>query len=724
MSYQVKFTETNNPAKQTITVDDQTLDQQTALTFVGKNFPGYGSYIAENFLHLMENFANNTAPSNPVQGQLWFDNSAGENQLKVWDSTTWSSTGGIKKSSSAPTNPNSGDLWSDTANQQLKFWNGSTWILVGPQFSAGVKTGPEIESIIDLTNSTNVVITLWVGGIRTAIVSSTTFIPKSTIVGFKEINKGINLSSTDANSTTSPIKYWGTAQRANALVVGTTSVDPANFLRSDKETPSAVKFSIRSNDGLQIGNDLSFVLKVDDARSTIWNRTSGSSIDFKVTTDTGDQIAVRINSVTANVGINKLDPTEQLDVSGNIRTDGRLLVTGTQDASTLSSGSINTLGGAVINKSLKVGANARINGILYVDRIDAQGAPIVGTALMPGSIEANSKYDIGSETIKFRNVYADYFYGNVIGTFTGTLGGSTIAGAANKLTSATNFTISGDVSSTGFSFNGQTDGGAVNFSTVISSNFITNKAVLEDPTTLSTAVLATDEMLVYRPNTTDLKKTTKEKFFDGVALVPVGAIMPYAGATLPSGYLFCDGSEVSKATYNLLYSKIGDLYKGAGSLIGAGTFKLPDLRGRFPLGKDNMDNTTLPDITTQDSVDSPIPITVDAGGGLAERVAEESARSIGSGSGSSTKTLTVNNLPEHKHTLKGTTGGQYGAIGDSTFTDANTELTDGLGGAANGARLLKNSGGVEVVSGSLGTAVNIMNPYLTITYIIYTGVTS
>ena len=231
-------------------------------------------------------------------------------------------------------------------------------------------------------------------------------------------------------------------------------------------------------------------------------------------------------------------------------------------------------------------------------------------------------------------------------------------------------------------------------------------------------------MLVYRPNTTDLKKTTKEKFLDGVALVPVGAIMPYAGATVPSGYLFCDGSEVLKATYSLLYSRIGDLYKGAGSLVGAGTFKLPDLRGRFALGKDNMDNTTLPDITTQDSVNSPIPITVDAGGGTAGRVTDATASSLGSGSGTATKTLTVNNLPEHKHTLKGTTGGQYGAIGASTLTDANTELVDGLGGAVNGAKILKNSGGIEVVSGSLGTAVNVMNPYLTINYIIYTGVTS
>jgi microcystin-dependent protein len=723
MSYQVKFTETGNPAKQIITVEDQTLNQETAVTFVGKNFPGYGSYIAENFLHLMENFANNTPPSNPVQGQLWFDNSAGENQLKVWDSTTWSATGGIKKSSSAPTNPNAGDLWSDTANQQLKFWNGATWILVGPQFSAGVKTGPEIELITDLTDSSNAVITLWVGGTRTAIVSSTTFTPKSTISGFKEINKGINLSSLDATSTTSPIKYWGTAQKANALVVGTASVDAANFLRSDKETPSSVRFSIRTNDGLQIGNDLSFVLRVDDGKSTLWNKTSGSSIDFKITNNDGEKTVVRIDS-SERVGINKTDPQHPLDVAGNIRTDSQVLVTGTQDATTLSSGSINTLGGAVINKSLRVGVDARINGVLYVDRIDGTSTPIVGAALLPGSLEAGSLYDIGSEARKFRNVYAEYFYGNFNGTFAGTLGGSTVAGAASKLVQTTTFNMSGDVSSDGFAFNGQTVGGTSTFTTILSSNLITNKAVLEDPVTFSTKVLATDEILIYRPDTVGLKKTTKEKFLDGVALVPVGAIMPYAGATAPSGYLLCDGSEVSKSTYTLLYSKIGDIYKGAGSLVGAGTFKLPDLRGRFPLGKDNMDNTTLPDITTQDSVNSPVPILVNAGGGAANRVTETAASSLGSGSGTATKTLTVNNLPEHKHTMKGASNGQFGALGDSTLTDADSVPIDGLGGAANGARLLKNSGGVQVTSGSLGSAVNVMNPYLTINYIIYTGVTS
>jgi hypothetical protein len=55
------------------TVDDQTLNTETSLTFVGKNYTGYSKYIAENFLHLLENFASSSMPTNPTVGQLWYD---------------------------------------------------------------------------------------------------------------------------------------------------------------------------------------------------------------------------------------------------------------------------------------------------------------------------------------------------------------------------------------------------------------------------------------------------------------------------------------------------------------------------------------------------------------------------------------------------------------------------------------------------------------------------
>jgi hypothetical protein len=56
MSYQVKHTETTNPSKPAITVQDQTLNTETSLTFVGKNYAGYAPIMAENFLHLLEYF--------------------------------------------------------------------------------------------------------------------------------------------------------------------------------------------------------------------------------------------------------------------------------------------------------------------------------------------------------------------------------------------------------------------------------------------------------------------------------------------------------------------------------------------------------------------------------------------------------------------------------------------------------------------------------------------
>jgi microcystin-dependent protein len=65
------------------------------------------------------------------------------------------------------------------------------------------------------------------------------------------------------------------------------------------------------------------------------------------------------------------------------------------------------------------------------------------------------------------------------------------------------------------------------------------------------------------------------------ATVPTGVLSPFAGASPPAGYLLCDGSEVSRATYSALYAVVGDTY-GAGD--GTSTFNLPDLRGRAIYG--------------------------------------------------------------------------------------------------------------------------------------------
>jgi microcystin-dependent protein len=63
--------------------------------------------------------------------------------------------------------------------------------------------------------------------------------------------------------------------------------------------------------------------------------------------------------------------------------------------------------------------------------------------------------------------------------------------------------------------------------------------------------------------------------------VPAGVVNPFAGPTAPAGWLICDGAEVSRAEYPALFGAIGATW-GAGN--GSTTFRVPDLRGRAPIG--------------------------------------------------------------------------------------------------------------------------------------------
>jgi microcystin-dependent protein len=63
--------------------------------------------------------------------------------------------------------------------------------------------------------------------------------------------------------------------------------------------------------------------------------------------------------------------------------------------------------------------------------------------------------------------------------------------------------------------------------------------------------------------------------------MPAGIIVPYAGASLPAGFLNCNGAAVSRTTYSALFAALGVTW-GAGD--GSTTFNLPDLRGRALIG--------------------------------------------------------------------------------------------------------------------------------------------
>jgi microcystin-dependent protein len=744
MAYKVNYTETTNPAKPPINVEDQTLNTEKSVSFPGKNYAGYGAVIAENFLHLLENFAKNTAPPNPVQGQLWYDNTPGINLLKIYDGTTWTAAGAVKKAGSAPLTTNSivGDLWVDTSNQQLYIWSGSNWLLVGPNFSEGLKTGPVVETITDTNNISHPVDVVYANNQRISVQSETAFTPKATLPGFPTITRGINLNTLPViiDGRRVDTKFNGTATVADALNFNGQTVQATNFLRNDIESISNAPISIRSNSGVSVGTDLSFNIGTDSTSAILYSLRSGSSIDLKVNS-AGNPTTVIHASAAARVGIgtNNTSPQETLDVAGSIVASGRLFSNSTTNATQAFSlgsndvvlpgnGSIATVGGLSVAKDSWIGGSLNMLGQIKVNNLDNDNAPLAGPILIPQytsdsnesvlqnlPLEQSALYDIGTETRRFRNVYADSFIGNFTGTVTttSTINGS-VSGSASRLASPTTFRIGdsldplvtrSDVISNTVAFDGQGDDPII-FTATITPDFITNK-------TSTLESIATDSFLIFRGGASGgLRQVSKQTIVNSIAVVPTGAIFPFAGRIPPTGYLLCDGSEVKRNDYLELFTLIQFSYRAASQLIGAGTFALPDLRGRFPLGADNMDNGLEVGSISDES------IPVDAGGGSANRVTEVTADVIGAASGLESRSLSLNNVPDHKHNLNSGLAQYYVAGLPGAPADPNSVPNLGMPTTSIGSGL-PNSGGV--LSPITGEAFNTMNPYLTINYIIFTG---
>lgn len=200
-----------------VSVDDGTIDTSTDLRFIGKNYSGYGEVQNENFLHLLENFANTTAPPKAIQGQLWYDSTSTTKKLKFYDGAQWKSASGAIVSSNSPTNLTAGDFWFDSATNQLYIWNGGSYILVGPENNQDVTSTAIVPA--DLRDSTGTpykVLKVNVDTTTVAIISNDTFVATNTTApsGFSSIKRGFNITSTTSPSLA---KFWGTAEDSDKL---------------------------------------------------------------------------------------------------------------------------------------------------------------------------------------------------------------------------------------------------------------------------------------------------------------------------------------------------------------------------------------------------------------------------------------------------------------------------------------------------------------------------
>ena len=147
MSYTITLTNGNIL---TVVQDGTANTTACSQVLVGKNYAGYGQYLDNNFVHLLENAANGSAPSNPLVGQLWYD--TGNSVFIVNSITGFKSISSVTASTTAPSSPIAGDLWFDTTNQQLKVWTGSAWLVIGPQTGVYLTTDSSATSYNTTTN--------------------------------------------------------------------------------------------------------------------------------------------------------------------------------------------------------------------------------------------------------------------------------------------------------------------------------------------------------------------------------------------------------------------------------------------------------------------------------------------------------------------------------------------------------------------------------------------
>ena len=225
-------------------IADGTVDNTTELSLVGKNYSGYGTFQNDNFIYLLENFANVSAPTKPISGQLWFDNSS--NKLKVYDKNlNWKTISGADTSTGFPSYLTEGDFWFDTIKNQLYVYSTSGYKLIGPPQVESGTSSFQVITVKDTAGTPHDIITASVKGTTIFTVSNDatfTLMPSiNPISGFIDIHPGLTLANTTdvlnpgyTSQGVLAFKFYGTS----------TNTDTINIIKADASTKPLVNATV------------------------------------------------------------------------------------------------------------------------------------------------------------------------------------------------------------------------------------------------------------------------------------------------------------------------------------------------------------------------------------------------------------------------------------------------------------------------------------------------
>lgn len=507
MPYTLRFSDLTKDS--TVTVPDMppginTID--TSLSLVGRGYPNYGEKIAENFLHLLENFAGPIPPENPIEGQLWYDTSdISRKVLRVMDGTAtatrWPSANGIYQQINDPKDTASaglkdGDIWVDTAANQLRIYKNGAWTTVGPTIASGAtKTGMEATTHESSTGTTSTVVLNYVDGVVVSLISNDEFIPQPSIEGFNVIRPGLNVRPSEIDKD---YRIWGDADRALNLKISGVNYSGSEFLRKNdysnrgQVVKGHVVFS-QSNAGLRDSNSVNNGIVVDSGTGSEYIQLAKENSNGVIYNSIiSGKLILRTNNSGNAFDVISIGSTS-VDINTTATFSKTLTVAGTVSISDTSTNSIQTTGGVSIAKNLTVAESVSVTNLVSANTLTLGTLAGSGVAI---SVNNNGTYDIGTASKQFRHLYVSNVYSS-IAVYTTAVNAVSVSASSISATTAT-----------------------VNSSLV---------------------------------NIT-------------------GEIKPFAGSSVPSGWLNCNGTAVSTSTYVGLFSVIGYTYGGSTS-----TFNVPNM---------------------------------------------------------------------------------------------------------------------------------------------------
>ena len=301
------------------TVADGQIDQfSTDLTLIGKNYSGFGEALNENFIKLLENFAETSGPSNPIRGQIWFD--ASELKLKVYNGTAFVPVSSATIATSQPLTLGIGDLWFDDLNKQLFFYDGTNTILLGPDYSVSQGlSGLKVATILDTLNQSRVITYLYTNGVLIGIFSKDSFTPKLPITGFSgTIQPGFNAG------TLSGIKFNVTCTNSDQLGGQSAS----SYVRNDTSNIINGQLILASNLGLIVGDASQAQLIVNNGDVLLTNIASNKALNLLVRRGVVAETAINIDSLNRRINLYSGISGSEVTTGGDLTVNGDVTIRG------------------------------------------------------------------------------------------------------------------------------------------------------------------------------------------------------------------------------------------------------------------------------------------------------------------------------------------------------------------------------------------------------------